>query len=751
MITREFVLRRKSLRLALRPDGAVAWLESLAEKRLLFGREQLELYKVQAGVKVRCQKPEWKLEVSPYSATFSGRPFDSIEWVQKVQFSELGSQGYTRRVRLANTGSASMHLLLVSFCDPTAAHIRSESTPWGALSLNGFNRTNHVAMDEVADPTSGRVIGAFPAPRCVFMTRSLARAEDVAQAAELPESTAGMSGQLLTLMLHDVELPPQASAEIKFVSLYSASGLEEALLDFRKSMESEEPKLHSTLAACSSADLSLALGWVKPTLEGIEYEEESLERVECLPALTFADHEGAQRIVASTALGAGRDGFLPRSETFGRPDALASSVFLANASTAALLCSDKKQKKAIYKALRRLAISLSDPKIGLGAASKREYPEGWRRRLGKGFPTGQIPELALAAAAGLESMAGLAAHLSKPEDSARFRESAGLTLEAIRPLMDESGSLPLCVDKSGAVHREATIDQAVALYRNTFDKRAASAAVHRLQDRDFDTSYGPRTVPTTNQVYFNGSYGEGQLGGCWPRASLAAAIVSYRSGYPGLGSLLLQKTGGLVADGVVRLGRVPGNFPTWIDVDAETAHGEGSDPVAASRLLEALVSGELGLSVDSEGPRLSPAVQSTLRWLVMEELWLGEPVSVFVGRNESRAFTFARGSKIRVEGGTRFGGFDPAASSEPGIIACTFFEPGQVVCVGSNAARSTRAVVRFRPRAAALMHHLSVGVDELEPSSGAWSRVQTARVAQTMALEVSLQPGGWKALRLSTG
>ena len=140
------------------------------------------------------------------------------------------------------------------------------------------------------------------------------------------------------------------------------------------------------------------------------------------------------------------------------------------------------------------------------------------------------------------------------------------------------------------------MDSAVSAYRHQFMGSAEQAAVHRLIEKDFDTPYGPRCVPATNQVYFNSSYGRGQLGGVWTRATLAHALVCYRAGLPGMGSLALGKVGRLVGDDAIRVGGTPGEFPLWVDADGRAVHGEESDPVAAARFLEVLLEGELGLA-----------------------------------------------------------------------------------------------------------------------------------------------------------
>ena len=125
----------------------------------------------------------------------------------------------------------------------------------------------------------------------------------------------------------------------------------------------------------------------------------------------------------------------------------------------------------------------------------------------------------------------------------------------------ESGSLALNLDPKGRLHKEMTADQAVALSYNPIDHNLASSVIHRLLEKDFETGFGPRTVPTTNALYYSPTYGDGQLGGYWTRASLAHALLAYSSGYPSIAGLQLEKVSRLMHSECEKHGRRPRRVP----------------------------------------------------------------------------------------------------------------------------------------------------------------------------------------------
>ncbi len=745
------VLRHRDERLAVDSDGSVAHLESVSERRLLFGRDALNLFKVQAGIKVRAQRPEWRFAITPRAITFSGRVLGALDITQTIGFLE-GTLGMSRRALLRNAGTSALRVRLISLHDPTSANFRAEGDPWGSIGLNAFNRTGHVAMDEFADPPSARVIGSYPGPKSIFMSTDRAKVGDVLQSGEFPDPTTGLSGQVVLLLMHEFDLAPQESRSVNTVSVFNPSKLEEALSEFDRAAGPPAQALAKRPAsACSNPIVASALGWARAGLEGAEFEVDLLERLESLPGLTYANPEAARRLIEGTKQLVRRDGSLPHSRASTEPGYLESALYAAYASEFGLLTGDKKLAKSLYSTLRKTATFLAGSAERDVLIAGPTAPQGWRRRLGRGFPSGEVAEVTLSVIAGLAAFSSLARIAGKSEDSARFREKAELMANSLgRRLVDESGYLALNVDSRGAVQKAETIDQAVGSYRYSLGRGVSSGIVHRLLDKDFETGFGPRTVPTSNRIFFNSSYGDGQLGGYWTRAALAHIILSYATDYAGIGSLGLQKVSKLVTEDVVGFGGVPGSFPRWIDLERRESKGRGSDQVSASRFVESVVRGELGLSRDKEGIRIDPPLSSNLAWLMVDGIWLGEQATVFVGRSAQGRFVLAKSSKVRVEGGESLSGYEPLSETDAAPFVATFYGPGQYVCAGNSSVRPVHTNVSFQPRDPGLLKHLSGHLEELDQRNLTWQRSASIRVSPKMTMELSLGPGEWKVFRVST-
>jgi hypothetical protein len=279
---------------------------------------------------------------------------------------------------------------------------------------------------------------------------------------------------------------------------------------------------------------------------------------------------------------------------------------------------------------------------------------------------------------------------------------------------------------------------------------AELAAAHRLLEKDFDTKYGPRCVPTTNQVYFNPSYGEGQLGGVWPRAVLSDSLLCYRAGLAGVGSLAMLKVARLVAEDSVKLGGIPGMFPRWVDVDGGEAHGDEPDAVGAARFIEAVLEGELGLPAGAERGSLAPASTSGLAWVMAADIWVGDQTCVFLGRGGGKPHLFFSGAKAESKLGTKFAKGERLEVPMRGVHALMFHTPGQAICIGNSTPSQARFIVGFPPKAAELSKHLSATLEAYDPAKGTWSKVGGVRVSPTMSFEASVEASDWKAFRLST-
>ena len=750
-LRRPLSFQSRGCRLRVEPDGSVRSFCSLQERRALFGFDQLTLCKVQAGIVVHAQRQDWGVRLDPRSVQLVGRIFDGVEVSQSLEFHRGRSLGYLRKLRLRNGGQNTIRLRVLELHDPTAAHFGSPGT-WGSLGVNAFNRESHVAMDEVSDPPSARVIGASPSPSRYWMTTSSPRALEVLSAGELPEGTAGMSGQVIVIASHEMDLSVGESRDVTYASIYSPGKLEDALSEFGGIESGEKhPRSQLPLIACSERGVTEAAAWALPAVEGGAYSGDALGRYEALPALTHSFPALALKLVDEARSAVRKDGSLPHSIDPSRPGTLETALLLRGAANHLLVSQDKKLARSYYPMVKKLGGYLLSSSKDFALVTDPSLPQGWRRLLGSGYPTGEIPEVSLAVAEALSAASQVGRMLSKPDDASRFRERSEMIADRVRKkLLDERGSLLLCRDSSGRPRSDDTVDLAVAAYRHQFMQSAEQAAAHRLLEKDFDTPFGPRTVPTSNQVCFNSSYGEGQLGGVWTRATLAHALVCYRGGLPGIGSLALEKVARLVADDAPRMGGSPGEFPSWVDVEGRMVHGDETDAVAAARFLEAVLEGELGLTVGVDGASLNPEASSGIGWVGACDLRAGEPFAAFLGRSAGKTHLFHGGAGVASKTGAKFAKYERLDIPAKGVFGISFYSPGQVVCLGNGTASSARFAVSFAPRGADLSKHLSTPLEVYDPSKGTWNRAGSLRVAPTIAFDAALEPGEWKIYRAFT-
>jgi hypothetical protein len=750
-LKRPVALTKRDSRLLVDCEAAVRSLDSLSERRVIFGRGQAYLYKVQAGVVVAAQRPDWRVLLTPASLRFSGRVFESIDVVQELEFSCPLSSGYLRKMKLHNAGAYHMNLRIICLSDPAAAHFRDRVDQWGSLGVNAFNRESHVAMDEVSEPHPARVIGCAPAPVKLYMTTDRGRAAELLQAGDLPEATAGMTGHVLVLSMHEFELAPSESKEILFASLYSPRKLEEVLSDFgRLQSASSASGQEESQFECSSAHVAEAYAWARASLEGVQFGGDLLDLIESLRGLAYADSSALEAATERTKRLVLRDGTIGHPADGTKAGVLEASLFLSAISRRVSIAGDKKRARQLYPLMRRMAKALSARSKDGALRLDPGVPHGWRRLLGSGYPSGELAEVSLAASTALSDLARVSAILGKGEDSAKFRETSELIAHHVaKALVDDRGFLCPNIDSSGRLVHDETVDMAVACYRGNARSSVASSSVHRLLEKDFETDYGPRTVPTSNRVCFHSSYGQGQLGGYWTRAALAFSCLSYSAGLGGMGSLSLEKVSGLVTGDWPQLGGSPGEFPYWVDVEGKEAHGVGSDPVAASRFIQAVVEGELGLSCSASPPAFSPPALSTIRWALARDVCAGEKVSIFVGRAAGKAFAFASCKQARVEGGLRFADCARVDASPMFTHGASFIGPGQVVCVGNASHVPVKAHLVFAARSPGLSRRLSTPLEQFEPASRGWSKVGSLRVSSTMSLDVPLGPEDWKVFRVS--
>jgi hypothetical protein len=770
-LKRSIYLFRGDLKARVEPDGSSSWVQSAAARKLLFGRETTEVFKIQSGVKIGVKPQDILVRATPASVSYTHRGQEKVQAVHSVRLVFGECAGSVRTARLTNRGEAVAKLRVITLHDPTSLNYRRERDPPGEIGVNAFNRNDQVVMDDVGDTTGVRVVGFSPRPSIIYMTKDKSRAAELLALGELPESSLGMSGSVILLTQHDFDLPPGATAEVRSVSVYHPSSLESALnAATPRPTEEADAELRGMEFASSSASMNFTFNWAKAALFAIEGEGNITERLWSGVALSMMRTDYFEKLVDSVKRTLRKDGAIRYSEGAAagehaeRAGPVETSLYLL--SVCAYLSARARNKPLVkkwYPHMKRVGDGLAGlVRDGL-VPSSPESPDGWRRRLGAGFPTGNSAEVNLLAVRALRDASTIAYLAGKGSDSAKFRELSVRLLNALNERLrdSESGALALNVDGRGVVHKEVTIDQAVGLSYWSPDQNLASSVVHRLLEKDFETGYGPRTVPGSNNLYFSPSYGEGQLGGYWTRAAISHALLAFLSGYPSIGSAQLEKVARLVHQDAERLGGMPGEIPYWIDTERRQIMGSGSDPVAASRFIEAVVFGEGGLSLGSQGAKFKVPEASQLKWLLIHDLDLGRKGSVFVSRSAGRAFIVSTFDQEALEdsSSTSSQGVTTTSSrllecerigGQGGLEGILFWDNNSsLICLGNAGNTHYSGSVSVTLRSKSFSTALFAQMEELRQETGLWTSVERVKLLSRLETKVELRPNSWKMLRLS--
>jgi hypothetical protein len=772
-LKRSIYLFRRDLRAKAEPDGSSSWVHSGRARKLIFGREAVDAFKIQSGVRIAIRPQDIVVRATPAAVSYVTRGQERIPVAQSVRLVTGECEGTVRAIRLTNRGDAVVRVRVLTLHDPTSLNYRKERDPPGEIGVNAFNRHDQVVMDDVGDTTGVRVVGFSPRPSVIYMTKDRNRAGELLAAGELPESSLGMSGSVILLTQHDLDLLPGSTAEVRSASVYHPSSLESALAAAalrHTESEAEPAEPRGPEFASSSASMNFTFDWAKAALFAIEGEGNLAERLWSGVALSLLRCDYFEKLVQSVKLNTRKDGTVRYSgssatgEQVDRAGPVETSLYVLSACAyLSVRAKDKKLVKKWYAHVRKAAGGLSTLVSGGLVVSSPESPDGWRRRLGAGFPTGYSAEVNLLVTRALRDASTVAYLAGKGSDSAKFLELSVRLLKALNERLrePESGALALNVDSRGVAHREVTVDQAVGLSYLPHDRNLASSVVHRLLERDFETGYGPRTVPVSNNLYYSPSYGEGQLGGYWTRAAISHAILAYASGYPAIGSLQLGKIARLVHLDAEKLGGMPGEMPYWIDTERGHVMGAGSDPVAAARLIEALLFGEAGLSLGPQGVRFNVPEASQLKWLFVHGLDVGRRGSIFVGRSEGRTFvasTFEReaqgdASRAALKGATTTSSTfqDCERVDGRGGLECLAFWDARssIICLGNTGSSSSSGILSVPLRSKSFSSALFARMEELQQETGLWTQVDRFKLLSRLEVKVDLKPNSWKMLRLT--
>jgi glycogen debranching enzyme len=241
----------------------------------------------------------------------------------------------------------------------------------------------------------------------------------------------------------------------------------------------------------------------------------------------------------------------------------------------------------------------------------------------------------------------LPAHRVEFEKQAlRFTESARALKAAINThlLNLNNGMYVLNIGLDGDVHADVTGDEVFPVLFDVAPAAVAYRIVRRLNDPDFQTEAGLRTVSRLSPDYT--PYRDvGLIGGVWPGLSFWYARAAAKI-YPDAMARSLQQSYAQYLRDPKIYNTVPGQFSEWFDGESLVNRGMRLSPWEPPRYLWAAITGACGLVYGpaSKTYRVDPLMPSGWTWLGVRQLRLaGREITYFVARTRGKFLYFTTG------------------------------------------------------------------------------------------------------------
>lgn len=732
---RDFTVESKHFRAKLESSGKCLYLYSKKEERNVFGQSFLLLFKIKAGVAIPIRPGLSFIELNPSNVSLESSSDEIYRVKQKLYISRSGS--LVRRLTFSNGSESSVLVKALFYFDPCSVHFSGSKDESGAVGVNAFNRGTHVVMDEVFSG-SVRVAGSSKAPSRIYMTNDKQVLEKIVSTASVPDSTVGISSQPIVIFENSLEVRPYSSEDIVYSLVYSPSGIEDALAKYASSFADQPYECHMKFF-CSQKELEDSFNYAVARLEGQQFFRDSLELAECLSVKLNLEPEESENLIEYLKSITAKEGYIPHSLDSRYPGILETSLVLGSVCNF-LQAKDKRQIRKHLKWLKSLALFLS--KNTESSLIGNELPQGWRRALRYGLPSRIVPEVLLAASSALSSFSNLLMRVGKPEDSALFMEHSKLIAQKVLESADESGRIPLFISKEEERHWDETIDQSVACYRNLVNSKVCSYAFTRATSEDFETGFGPRTVPTSNKSYFHPSAALGQIGGYWTRAALAHCILGYKLGLSWVSSSELLSISRMVSREVTGFGGNVGEIPYAIDFESKNVIGEGTDPVAAARLIEAVLLCELGLQHGQ--PR--PPEKSKVEWMLVDGLKDEFCSSIFLSRYGSKCYFVVAGSAQSFDG--KVYSQCKIERNDASVVAGSFYGNGQVLFAASREGKRINTECELSLLDSSLIGVGKLCLEFLDPERSSWYEVKKLSLSSSIRVNFDSNSAPWVLARI---
>lgn len=229
---------------------------------------------------------------------------------------------------------------------------------------------------------------------------------------------------------------------------------------------------------------------------------------------------------------------------------------------------------------------------------------------------GAVTEINAEAYFALEATARLAAIVDDRAAWERFSAEASALREAMLAKLfnSDTSAFVLNYDKDGNYQDNFTADEVFPVLFEVAEPGVRKAILKRLEESDFTTPVGLRTISTADSWYFP-SHGFGLLGGVWPDLTLWFAVALARNGAHREAVHWLEAVYATMEGGAER-NTVPGQFGEWFDGGSLTNRGMYLSPWTGAKYLWAVAETVCGLDGyrTSGRPHIAPLLPADWTW-----------------------------------------------------------------------------------------------------------------------------------------
>ncbi len=256
----------------------------------------------------------------------------------------------------------------------------------------------------------------------------------------------------------------------------------------------------------------------------------------------------------------------------------------------------------------------------------------WRNIIPYYTLDGAVTEINAEGVFALEAAAMLSAVVGEHDRWQKYSNEAQALREAMMQYMfnADTGAFVLNYDQEQNYQDNFTADEVFPVLFNVAGAEERCKILARLNEADFITPVGLRTISTADSWYFP-SHGFGLLGGVWPDLTLWFVMCLARNGFTDQAVQWMEAIYDTMEAGAVR-NTVPGEFAEWFDGGSLTNRGMYLSPWTSAKYLWAIAETIGGLDGyrTSGRPHLVPLRPRGWKWVCAARVHWGGKLCTYV-------------------------------------------------------------------------------------------------------------------------